>query len=63
MAFLSATFQAQVEKAIELLLSPHVLSPRDGETFLSLEDTQIRLQDYAFTQAFPLVVKQNDKQR
>lgn len=59
----STTLQARIEKAIELLTSSHLLPPRDGETFLSLEGAKIRLQDYAFTQGSALVVEQNDKQR
>lgn len=59
----STTLQARIEKAIELLPSSHLLPPRDGETFLSLEGAKIRFQDYAFTQGSALVVEQNDKQR
>lgn len=57
MASSSTTLQARIEKAIDLLPSPHLLPPRDGETFLSLEGARIRLQDYAFTEGFALVVE------
>ncbi len=62
MASLSA-LQTRIEKVIELLPSPHLLLPRDGEAFLSFKGAKKRLQDYAFTQGFALVVEQNDKQR
>ncbi len=59
----SSALQTRIEKAIELLPSSHLLPPRDGEAFLSLEGAKTRLQDYAFTRGFALVVEQNDKQR
>ena len=36
--------KARIEKATELLLSSQLLSPRDGEAFLSWEGAKIRLQ-------------------
>ncbi len=45
-----------------MLVSLHLVSLRDGKTFPSLESFKTRLQDYAFTQRFGLVVEQNDKQ-
>ncbi len=59
----SSALKTRIEKAIELLPSPHLLPPRDGEAFLSLEGAKTRLQDYALTQGFALVVEQKDNQR
>ena len=62
MASLSA-LQTRIAKATELLPSPYLIFPHDGEVFLSLEDAKTRLQDYLFTQVFALMVEQNEKQR
>lgn len=63
MAFFSASFslESKKEKAIALLPPSHCLPLEEREVFSTLEKSQIRLQDYAFTQGFALVQKSFQK--
>lgn len=62
MAF-NATLQVRIKTAVDALPSSHRLSSVTGEEVESLEHGKTRLQDYAFTQGFALVIESHDKKR
>lgn len=57
MATFSASFflENRNEKAIALLPPAHCLPFEEGEIFSTIQEGQVRLQDYAFTTGFALV--------
>ena len=59
----NSSLQRRIENALEAIPPHHKLPPSTGETVDSLEAGKIRLQDYAFTKGFALVVDKNDKKR
>ena len=61
--FRSADLIERIRKATDLIPSAHRLAPVDGETFSTLEQAVKRLQDYAFTQGFALVIETRDLKR
>ena len=62
MAF-NATLQIRIQIAIDALSSNHRLSPVIDEVVESLEHDKTRLQNYAFTQEFALMIISHDKKR
>ena len=57
----NAPLTRRIQTAIDALPPAHRLPPSDDEVVSSLEAGKLRLQDYAFTQGFALVVETNDK--
>jgi hypothetical protein len=60
---INASLKVRIRKTIDLLSSAHLLPPSTDEMMTSPEKEKIRLQDYAFTQRFSLMVKSYDKKR
>lgn len=50
----SMSLDDRIRRAMELIPPVHCLVPLDNETFSSLEEGKLQLQDYAFTQGFAL---------
>ena len=53
----------KIGKAKALLPPAHCLPPQEGEGFASWEEGKARLQDYAFTQGFAIVIESFQKTR
>jgi len=53
----TAELQAQLDTAISNLLPAYRRTPRENEPFESREAAYLRLQDWAFTEGFALVIK------
>lgn len=54
---MTAELQAQLATAIEALPPAHRLNPCENNPFESRESAYLRLQDWAFTKGFALVIK------
>jgi len=48
---------SRIEKATASLLSVHLVEPQNGETFASPQEALERLQNWAFTQGFAVVIE------
>jgi hypothetical protein len=60
---INVSLDVKIRKIIDLLLSAHRLSSSTDEMMTDLDEGKIRLQDYAFTQKFCLVIESYDKKR
>jgi hypothetical protein len=60
---INVSLNVKIRKIIDLLLSTHRLSSSTNEMMTDLDEEKIRLQDYAFTQRFCLVIESYDKKR
>lgn len=59
----NASLEVRIRTIIDIFLPAHFLSLVIGEVVTSPEEGKIRLQDYAFTQGFCLVMETYDKKR
>jgi hypothetical protein len=60
---INASLDVKIRKMIDLLPSTHRLPPITDEMISDLDEGKIRLQDYAFTQRFCLMIESYDKKR
>ncbi|MCJ1467533.1 hypothetical protein MMC07_006158 [Pseudocyphellaria aurata] len=59
----NTSLEKRIRNAIDLLPPAHRIPPSDDEVVTGPEEGKLRLQDYAFTQGFCLVVASYDKKR
>ncbi len=60
---INALLEIKIRKALDLLPLAHCLPPSTDETVIGLDEGKLRLQDYAFSQDFCLIVESYDKKR
>ena len=58
-----ATLADRKLRALERILDDHLIPPYEGEPFASAINAKERVQDYAFSQGFAIVINNHDKIR
>lgn len=58
-----ASLEHRKQQAKALLPLSHCLPPQEGESFSTIDEGKVRLQNYAFTQGFALVQESFQKSR
>jgi hypothetical protein len=60
---INVSLEMRIRRAIDLILSAHRLPSIIDETMNNFDEKKVRLQDYAFTQGFCLMIESFDKKR